>query len=229
MHWIPDKAGLKLVSLVLATATWFFVKQVTSDSRVIEGVPVEVKAKPGLTVLQTSVSTVNVKVRGTPEDVRQASRQDLSAVVDLTGDDHIGPITKRLTSRDIRHSRRVQVSEIDPTEVIVNVDEMIERELPVQPEFGGELPPGLSVERVVTQPEAVKVKGPKMLLDKMTGITTLPIDVTGRRTSFRERVELTPLAFPEGLAQRHWVGVDVRIGTGRPIDISPGRGVEQKP
>jgi hypothetical protein len=73
------------------------------------------------------------------------------------------------------------------------------------------------------------VKGPKALLDSMTGITTLPIDVTGRRTSFRERVELTPLAFPEGLAQRHWVEVDVRIGTGRAVDITPGRGVEEKP
>jgi hypothetical protein len=87
----------------------------------------------------------------------------------------------------------------------------------------------LSVERVITQPETVKVKGPKTLLSGMANISTLPIDVTGRRTSFRERVELTPLAFPEGLAQRHWVEVDVRIGSGRSIDITPDRSVEQRP
>jgi YbbR domain-containing protein len=229
MRWVPNDAGLKLVSLVLATFTWFFVKGVTSDWRLIEGVPLEVKAKPGLTVLQTSAPTINITVRGTREDVRQVSRQDLSAVVDLTHDDRLGPITVKLTSRSVRHSRRVQVSEIDPAEVTVNVDEMIERELPVQPQFGGELPMSLGVERVLTQPTTIKVKGPKALLDSMTGITTLPIDVTGRRTSFRERVELTPLAFPEGLAQRHWVEVDVRIGTGRAVDITPGRGVEEKP
>jgi YbbR domain-containing protein len=229
MGWTPNDARLKLVSLVLATCTWFFVKGITSDSRLIEGVPVEVKAKPGLTVLQTSASTINLTVRGTREDVRQASRQDLSAVVDLTHDDRVGPITVKLTPRSVRHSRRVQVSEIDPSEITVNVDEMIERELPVQPQLAGELPPNLSIERVVTQPETVRVSGPKIPLSKMTGITTLPIDVTGRRTSFRERVELTPLAFPEGLAQRHWVEVDVRIGTGRPIDTAPGRGVEEKP
>jgi len=85
------------------------------------------------------------------------------------------------------------------------------------------------IERVLTQPASVKVKGPKTLLNGMTNITTLPIDVTGRRTSFRERVELTPLAFPEGPAQRHWVEVDVRIGTGRSVDTAPGRGVEEKP
>src|SRR6266850_6340769 len=132
MGWSPNDAALKLVSLVLATCTWFFVKGATSDWRLIEGVPLEVKAKSGLTVLQTSASTVNVRVRGTREDVRQVSRQDLSAVVDLTHDDRVGPITVKLTPRSVRHSRRVQVSEIDPAEVTVNVDEMIERELPVQ-------------------------------------------------------------------------------------------------
>ncbi len=229
MCWSPNDAALKLVSLVLATCTWFFVKGVTSDWRLIEGVPLEVKAKSGLTVLQTSVSTVNVTVRGTREDVRQVSLQDLSAVVDLTHDDRVGPITVKLTPRSVRHSRRVQVSEIDPAEVTVNVDEMIERELPVQPQLGGEMLPNLSIERVVTQPETVKVKGPKALLNGMKSITTLPVDVTGRRTSFRERVELTPLAFPEGLAQRHWVEVDVRIGAGTSVDSAPERGVEQRP
>jgi YbbR domain-containing protein len=123
----------------------------------------------------------------------------------------------------------VQIAEIDPAEVTVNVDEMIERELPVQPQLAGEMPSSLSIERVVTEPETVMVKGPRMLLNGMTSIATLPIDVTGRHTSFRERVELTPLAFPEGLAQRHWVEVDVRIGAGRSVDITPTRGVEQRP
>jgi YbbR domain-containing protein len=229
MRWSPTDARLKLLSLVLATFTWFFVKGVTSDSRVIEGVPVEVKARSGLTVLQTSAATISVTVRGTPEDVRQVSRQDLSAVVDLTDDSRLGPITKKLTPKSVRHSRRVQVAEVEPAEVTVNVDQMVERELPVQPQLAGEMPSSLSIERVVTDPETVKVKGPKMLLTGMANIATLPIDVTGRRTSFRERVELTPLPFPEGMAQRHWVEVDVRIGAGRSVDISPGRGVEQRP
>ena len=229
MRWLTSNAGLKIVSLMLAMFTWLFVKGITSDSRTIDGVPLEVRTKPGLAVLQTNASTVSVVVRGTREDVRQVSRQDLSAVVDLTRDDRRGLITVKLTPRSVRHSRRVQVSEIDPSEITVNVDEMITRELQVQPQFAGELPAGLAIERVITKPEAVNVKGPKTLLNRMSNVATLPIDVTGRRTSFRERVELTPLQFPEGLAQRHWVEVDVRIGTAASVDTVPGRGVEQKP
>jgi len=214
MGWITNDSRLKLVSVVLATFTWFFVKFITSDSRTIEGVPLEVRARTGLTVLQTSANTVNVVVRGTREDVRQVSRQDLSAVVDLSHDERAGPIMVKLTPKSIRHSRGVQISEIDPPEVTVNVDEMIERVLPVKPQFAGELPANLSIERVVTEPSTIQERGPRTLLNGMTSISTLPIDVSGRRTSFRERVELVPLAFPEGLTQRQWVEVDVRIGAG---------------
>jgi YbbR domain-containing protein len=229
MRWLTSNAGLRIISLLLAMFTWLFVKGITSDSRTVDGVPLEVRTKPGLAVLQTNASTVSVVVRGTREDVRQVSRQDLSAVVDLTRTNRLGLITVKLTPRSVRHSRRVQVSEIDPSEITVNLDEMITRELQVQPQFAGELPTGLAIERVITKPEAVNVEGPKMLLNRMSSIATLPIDVTGRRTSFRERVELTPLQIPEGLAQRQWVEVDVRIGTAASVDTVPGRGVEQKP
>lgn len=229
MGWATNDARLKLVSLVLATCTWFFVKGITSDWRLIEGVPLEVKARTGLTVLQASASTINVIVRGTREDVRQVSRQDLSAVVDLSQDNRVGPIAVKLTPKLIRHSRRVQVSEIDPPEVTVNVDQMIERELPVHLRTSGELPPGLSIERKLIEPKMIRERGPKTLLNSMTSVSTLPIDVTGRGTSFRERVELAPLAFPEGLTQRHWVEVDVRIGPGHSVDSPAGRGVEETP
>ena len=229
MRWLRSNAGLKIIALLLAACTWVFVKGITSDWRTIEAVPLEVRVKPGLTALKTSVSTVNVTVRGTREDVRQVSRQDLSAVVDLTRDLRHGLIAIELTPKAVRHSRRVQVTQIDPAEVTVNVDEMIERELPVQPQFTGELPPGLAIERVITKPDKIIVKGPKTLLNNLSTFATLPIDVTGRRTSFRERVELTPLRLPEEMAERHWVEVDVRIAMAASIDTTPGRGVEEKP
>ncbi|MGA2220407.1 MAG: CdaR family protein [Verrucomicrobiia bacterium] len=229
LQWLTSNSGLKLVSLVLATAIWFFVKGVTSDWRIIDGVPLEIKAKPGLTVLQTSASTINVTVRGTREDVRQVSRQDLSAVVDLTRNERTGEMIVKLSPRSIHHSRRVQVVQVEPSEITVNIDQLVERELPVQPQFTGELPFGVVVGRVLTKPETVKLRGPKVVLDSLSGAATLPIDLTGRRTSFRERVELTPLPFASASSPRHWVEVDVRIGLAPSVDSGAGGGVEGKP
>ena len=46
-NWLRSRAGLKVISLVLAMITWFFVKAVTSDSRLVENVPLEIRVKPG--------------------------------------------------------------------------------------------------------------------------------------------------------------------------------------
>lgn len=229
MQWAGRNTMLKIVSLALATITWFFVKGVTSDSRLIEGVPVEIKVRPGWALLGSSLSTVNVVVRGTREDVRQVTRQELSAVVDLTREERRGQWTVRLGPKAIRHSRRVQVTDVTPQELSVTVDELVERELKVAAQLSGELPAGLVVERVATRPETVRLKGPKSQMDRLAAAETLPIDLTGRRMSFREHAELVPLEFPNGLAQRRWVEVDVRIGPARPVDSAAGRGVEQSP
>lgn len=227
LQWMTNNARLKIASLALATAVWFFVRGVTSDLRVIDGVPLEFKVRPGFTILQESEATLKVTVRGTREDVRPVSRQDLSASIDLTDDERLGEVTVKLAPRLIRHSRRIQVADIEPSEVTVKIDQLVERELTVQPQFTGELLPGVAVERVLTKPEVVKLKGPQTLLDGLGGAATLPIDLTGRRTSFRERVELAP--FSSASLQRQWVEVDVRISLAPSVDSGAGRGVEGKP
>jgi YbbR domain-containing protein len=121
-QWITSNTGLKVIALALAIFVWFFVKAVTSDSRTVEGVPVEVKAGPGMTVTYVSPRTVNVTVRGSTEDLRQASRYELFAVVDLQNVDRPGRVQAPLTARDIRHPRRVQMMSVEPTNIIVRIE-----------------------------------------------------------------------------------------------------------
>ena len=125
-EWLSTPSGLKIVALVIATFTWFFVKAVTSDSRVVEGVPLEVKVRPGMSVTQTSARTVNVTVRGTTEDLRLASRNELFAVVDLSDEATMGRVHVALRPDAIRHPRRVQVIAVEPTNVVVRIDKVIE-------------------------------------------------------------------------------------------------------
>ena len=120
--WLASNTGLKAIALVLAIFVWFFVKAVTSDSRTVEGVPVEVKAGPGMTVTYVSPKTVNVTVRGSTEDLRQASRYELFAVLDLQREEHAGRLQAALSPRDIRHPRRVQVMTVEPTNITVRLE-----------------------------------------------------------------------------------------------------------
>ena len=65
-NWLRSRAGLKVISLVLAMITWFFVKAVTSDSRLVENVPLEIRVKPGMAVEDASTRMLNVTVRVSP-------------------------------------------------------------------------------------------------------------------------------------------------------------------
>jgi YbbR domain-containing protein len=125
-EWLSSSSGLKIVALVIATFTWFFVKAITSDSRTVEGVPLEVKVRSGMAVVQTSARTVNVTVRGTTDDLRLASRNELFAVVDLTEVESVGRVHASLRPDSIRHPRRIQVIAVEPTNVVVRIEKVIE-------------------------------------------------------------------------------------------------------
>jgi len=120
-NWLQSPTGLKVIALVLAAITWFFVKAVTSDSRLVEGVPLEIRVRPGMTVASASAKTVNVLVRGTTEDLRQASRNELYAVLDLTHVDKPGSVDVTVNPRSVRAPRRVQVASVEPSDVSVRV------------------------------------------------------------------------------------------------------------
>ncbi len=120
-EWLSSPNGLKVVALVLATFTWLFVKAVTSDSRTVEGVPLEIKVPPGLVVAHASAETVTVTVRGATEDLRLASRNELYAVLDLTDVTTPGELEVPVETRFIRHPRRVQVTAVEPATVKVQL------------------------------------------------------------------------------------------------------------
>jgi YbbR domain-containing protein len=120
-NWLQSTRGLKVISLMLAVFTWLFVKAVTSDSRLVEGVPLEIRVGPGMVIANASVKTVNVLVRGTTEDLRLASRNELYAVLDLTHVDKPANVSVPISAKSVRAPRRVQVTSVEPPDVVVRI------------------------------------------------------------------------------------------------------------
>lgn len=120
MNW-KSNTSLKIVALLLAITTWFFVKNITSERRVIEGVPVEVKTHAGLRVVELSDHTVDVIIRGTPTDIGQVSRPELLAIVNLRHVETTGDVQVTLEPRVIRHPPRVQIVQVKPPEITVRL------------------------------------------------------------------------------------------------------------
>ena len=120
-RWFLDNTVLKIISLVLAIFTWFFVKNMTSERRLVEDVLFDFKTKPTLTVARSAPTTVNVVVRGTHADIWQLSRTELTAVVDLRREEQAGSVRVSLLPHAIRHPPRVQIVQVTPAAVTVRL------------------------------------------------------------------------------------------------------------
>jgi hypothetical protein len=118
-QWLASNTGLKVAALVLATALWFYVNSITSERRVIENVQVEPRLAPGMAVKKMSEPGVNVILRGTHADLWQLTRSELVAIVDLHSQTTPGRVRAPLLPDLVRHPHRVQVVQINPSEISV--------------------------------------------------------------------------------------------------------------
>lgn len=211
-NWLRNNTTLKLTSIALAVVMWVFVHGITSETRFIEDVPLTVAVTPGMSLIHQSTARVTVALRGTREDVRQVQRGDLAAVLDLTREERVGQdLPLHLSPKIVKHPPHIRVAEVLPATVTVRIDQIIEQEFTVQPQLTGEPMPGYFVDRVLVRPVKVRLKGPKSQLGSGATVETLTVDLTGRRASFREWVELQPFDPNAGPKERRWVEVDVRL------------------
>ena len=211
-NWLRSNTRLKIVSVALAVVMWIFVHGITSETRFVEEVPLTIRLKPGYSLIHQSATRVAVTLRGTREDVRQVQRDELAVVLDLNQDNRTGQeVTWQLAPKLVKAPPRVRVTEVTPPTINVRVDQIVEQEFTVRPSLTGDPMPGHVAERILVRPVTVRLRGPKSQFGTNTTIETLPVDLTGRRASFREWVELMPFDPNSGPKERRWVEVDVRL------------------
>lgn len=220
-EWFRHNWRLKLVALVLAVLIWMFVNGMTNDRRVLQAIPLEVRTRPGVTLLQQTPLMVDVVVRGTREDIRQISRDDLLAVLDLSNEERTGELERRLGTGSVRHPRWVQPVEVVPGRATVVVDEMAEQDIDIEPQLTGQPARGFELAAVEVDPPVVRVVGPRSRLAALQEIQTLPIDLAGHTMDFQERVELNPDGLADVSLQRRWVELQIRIRPLRPDGEKP--------
>ncbi len=93
---------------------------------------------------------------------------------------------------------------------LVSNTPMMERDLAVRLVLTGQLPAGYEIERTNVVPRTVRIKGSKTLVESLAVVETLPIDLTDRRVSFHERVDLV-LPDADLVSNHARVEADVRI------------------
>lgn len=164
-------ATAALVSLIFITGVWFTVSR-GLDALVTLNVPVEyMNRKPVMEIVSASTNSVSVELSGSgalikslrPDQVR--TRLDLSKAI-------LGENTFIITAENVSYPPGIILKNITPSEVTVDLDVTIEKPLPVQVDWVGKLPEGISLVNAQLDQESVSIIGGKRILDTMKTIYT---------------------------------------------------------
>jgi YbbR domain-containing protein len=179
--------GLKLMAVALAMLLWLIVAGDHLVERSLR-VPLEFRnIPPELELVGDPPTEVDVRLRGSSALLGRLEPRDIVAVLDLASA-RPGSRMFHLRSDEVRAPYGVEVAQVIPGTLAVDLEKSGRRTVPVVPALDGEPAPGFVIGRVTSEPPTVEVAGPESRLRQLTGATTEPVQITGSRARVHDIV-----------------------------------------
>jgi YbbR domain-containing protein len=188
-HWITHNWFLKLLSFLLATTLWVAVASETS-SEIGMQVPLEYRnVPPHLEITGDPAATVEVRLRGSANLIKEVSVKEVSTTIDL-GNMTSGEKTITLTAQNVQAPFGTEVIRINPSQVRLNLEQTMSKTVSVVPTTQGEPADGFELGEVLVNPGKIRVQGPESRLRPVDSISTVPIQIDGKRSGLQQTIGL---------------------------------------
>jgi YbbR domain-containing protein len=190
--------GLKLMSLLLATALWLIISRDERPAEVAVRAPIVFQnVPPNLEISSESAPEAQIRVRGPERVIRQLRSNEVQAEINLA-DATAQERTFDLTAQQVRHPRELAVVQVVPSQLHLAFDTRLTRDVEVHPRVTGNFANGEQIVKVDSDPARVTITGPRHHVERIDAATTDPIDATGTRGS---AVFTTNVYVPDPLVQ----------------------------
>ncbi len=181
---------IKLISLFFAIFLWYFV---AGEDRVDMNVkiPVEIVNLPrDLVISNQFKDTLDVAVSGPRSIIRDISRQNISRSIDLS---HATPGNIVIDNQNdsISFPRGITVLRVQPSHIILLLDKLIQKNIPIKYTVNGVPAKDYELEGVDLQPAHLTISGPQTIIGQVNNIQTKPIDLTGLSNAVTRQIFLT--------------------------------------
>ncbi len=176
-NFFTTNIWLKIASLILAIALWFFVIS-SGRSGIIMDVPIKfIHIPPALEVVNAP-KTVSVGIEGQERLLKNLTQDNISAVIDLSKS-RTGKTLFSLSRKNIKLPRTLTVTRISPQTISLILEERLEKHVPVKPVIIGLPAEGFKVDKIKIAPETVRIEGPRSVITRIYTVKTEPIDIAG--------------------------------------------------
>lgn len=205
-HW-----PLKLAALALAVILWIVVQAQETTSQLVT-VELRVSVPPTL-ALTSSAPQVRALVSGPGRELIKLYATPLVIQADLPATAGVPRHLLSVEPTDVRvpRSAKVVIQDVEPREIMLDVDRVVRRTVPVALRAVVEAESGFAITGPLRlSPREVQISGPRSLVNAIDSVMTEPIEVRGVTDAFQRTV-------PLDTARRPLVAVNPRevVLTGR--------------
>jgi YbbR domain-containing protein len=179
--------GLKVMAIALATLLWLTVAGEHVVERALR-VPLEIRDKPeNLEIVGDAPGAVDVLVRGSAGLLGRLSAGDVVVALDLSTA-RPGSRLFHLRLDQVRVPYGVEVAQVVPGTLALELEKSLLRRIPVVPALDGEPAPGFEIGPITSEPATVDVIGPESRVRELSEATTEPVKVDGQSENVRDVV-----------------------------------------
>src|ERR1051325_11053607 len=176
--------SLKLLSLAIAIVLWLLVTGQNQPVTAHVNVQLNFIRPPALEISNDPPRTVDVMLTGSRNKLDDLTSLDLVATVDIS-DQRAGERVLRLADKaQIALPQGVKVDGFQPSAIPVRLEEIVERQVPVEPKLEGKPDNGFEVYAVYPSKGSVTVRGPASRVNALQKVMTESIWLPGHKESF---------------------------------------------
>jgi YbbR domain-containing protein len=176
--------GVKLLSLAIALVLWLVVTGQNEPVTAHVNVQLNFIRPQMLEISNDPPRTVDVMLTGSRSKLDDLTALDLVATVDIT-DQEPGERVLRLADKAvISLPQGVKVDGFQPSAIPIRLEQIIERQIAVEPKFEGKPAEGYQVYGVRPSKSAVMVRGPESRVNALQKLETESIWLSGHKQTF---------------------------------------------
>jgi YbbR domain-containing protein len=176
--------NLKLLSLAIAIVLWLMVTGQNQPVTAHVNVQLNFIRPQSLEISNDPPRTVDVMLTGSRNKLDDLTSLDLVATVDIS-DQRSGERVLRLADKAvITLPQGIKVDGYQPSAIPIRLEEMVDRQVPVEPKLEGKPDEGFEVYSVTLNKTTVSVRGPASRVNALQKIATESIWLTGHKQSF---------------------------------------------
>lgn len=193
LKWLESNVASIVLAILLALAIWIIATQQENpveEAAFDSEIPIEYAGlADGLTITNEPSQTATVSLRVQQNTLSNLSQNDFRVVVDLSGLD-AGEYTDLPVVAGV--NAQAIIIGTDPAAVDVSIEEVREREMPIQLNTLGSLPNGYTMGQIELDPRSVVVSGPRSKVELISEIRA-EADIDGLRDTFTNSLRLVAL------------------------------------